>query len=438
MGIEEAIVLNISRETTAVSRAGFGIGMFLGAHKRFTDRRLSVNTAQAVLDAGFLSTDDEYIAAQKYFSQERKPTALVIGRRGSADAVTLTFPAPTTGETYSVVVNGETLSFTATVAETTAAELAAAFETANSAGFTTAAITFDDSAADGSAIIAPTVASTDYSITDESNITVSVTFPESLTDALNAVIAEEDDFYGVMCYSHVKADVTELAAAVQPLRKLYFTSSSEAAIVDTTDTSDTDSVAAQLKAGNYDRTILLYSAVANTQYPEAAQMGEGLPTDPGSRTWAYKTLAGITNDKLTSGQITNAKDKNCNVYTRLLDVPSIRDGKVASGEYIDIMRGVDWLHARLLERIALILFNAEKIPYTDTGLTVIRGAIAAQRQDGIDADFLSGSLDDTIVIPTEASINPVDKAARSVPGITFSFELAGAAQFFTINGSVTI
>lgn len=438
MSIEEVITLNISRETTAISRAGFGTGMFLDANKRFTGRQLVITSASELIDNGFLATDNAYKAAAKYFGQELKPTRLAIGRRDSDDNVTLTFDAPTLGKVYSITVNDEVLTFTATVAETTAAEVAAAFELANAAGFTAASITFDDTAADGTAIIAPTVAGTDYTIKSEANITVAATYSESLTAAYTAIKNELDDFYFVMCYSHVKADVIEMATAVESDRKIYFTSSDEAATKDDTDATDTTSTLKALKDAGYDRTVLMYSATASA-YPEAAFVGEGAPTDPGSRTWSYKRLAGVTVDSLTAAEISNVKNKNGNVYTNMTasGTPVTRDGKVVSGEWIDIIRGVDWSYARLTERLLSILVNNPKIPYTDNGIAIVGAEILAQRQDGINVGFLAGSEDDTLTLPKVADIAFNDKANRILTGVEFTWILAGAIQFTVINGTVT-
>jgi len=440
MSIEEVIQVNISRETSAVSQAGFGTGMFLDAHKRFTNRVLEISSASELLDAGFLSTDNAYKAALSYFGQELKPTKLAIGRRDSDDIATLTFDAPTVGKVYSITVNDEVLSFTATASETTAAEVAAAFELANTAGFTSAAITFDDTAADGTATITPTVPGTDYTVKSELNIEVAFTFSETLSDAFTAVKNENADFYFVMCYSHLKSDVLEMAAVVEAESKLFFTSNSEAEAYNTTDATDSTSTLKALKDAGYNRTACLYSAVADSVYPEAAQVGGSAPRAPGSITWAFKSLAGVTVDSLSAGEISNVKNKNGNVYTNLTasGSPAVRDGKVVSGEFIDIMRGVDWLEARLSERILSLQLNSAKIPYTDNGLALIEAEIAAQRQDGINAGLLAGSEEDTIFIPKVRDISFNDKANRVLRGVTFEFILAGAVHLTIINGTVTL
>ena len=439
MSLDQIVNVQISRQTTPVSRASFGLGMFLGAHKRFTNRIQQYTSVQSMLDAGFSSTDSEVIAAQKYFGQELTPTSLFIGRRAADDAVTLTFEAAAAaGVVYSLTINGEVATYTSAGAET-AAVVAAAFETANAAAFTAAGVTFDDTAADGTAILAPTVASTAYSLTNEQGIVITASYSETLTDALAAVRAENDTFYGVMCYSHVTADILEVAATVEAMSKIYITSSSESAVIDTPAATDTTSVAAQLEAAAYARTAMLYSAVADTQFPEAAWLGLMLPKDPGSATWKFKTLAGITRDSLTATQQTNATDKSANVYVEIGGVNITLEGTVSAGEFIDVIRGIDWTDARLTERIYSVLVNNDKVAYTDTGIAQIQAEIEAQKADGIAVGFLDDDPSThTVTVPKKADIAFNDRANRFLPGITFKFTLAGAIHAVSIQGTVTV
>ena len=435
--VSEVISLNISRETTAVSQEGFGTGMIMGLHKRFTERQQLISEASQALDLGFTSTDTEYVAAQKYFSQEVKSPLYVIGRQDTSDLSTITFDAPVTGKVYSININGQAMSFTATVAETTAAEVAAAFETANAAEIAAALIVFDDTAADGTATVTPTVASTAYTMKDEVSITVAVIASETLTDAYTAIKNEADSFYAVHLYTHVKADILEMAAVIESERKLLFVSSSESAAKDDTDASDTTSTLKALKDGQFFRTIYLWSGVADTQFTENAWSGRCLPEDPGSITWAYKQLAGVTIDNLTATEVANVKNKNGNILTPIKGVATTRDGKTTGGEWIDVMRGVDWFYARLTERLFSLLVNSPKVPYTDAGIALVESEVLAQRQEGIAVGFLSGSENDTTTVPKEKDVSFNDKANRILRGVEFEYELAGAIQFMVINGTVT-
>jgi hypothetical protein len=412
--------------------------MFLGDHRRFVERYKSYKSAKEVLADGFSSTDVEYIVATKFFGQELKPTKLAIGRRKANDNATLTFAAAVSGTSYSVTVNGVVLSYTAS-GIMTAAAVAAAFETANSAGFVTAGVTFNDAANDGTAILAPVVAATPISIVGEtSTLTVVNTYSETLTAALAAVEDENSDFFVVMAKSHVKADQLELATAVEAMDRLYFTSSSDANIKNQSAVVDTTSIARALKDGSYNNTSVMYSAVANSEYPEAAFVGYNLSYQPGENTWKFKTLSGITVDSLTTTQINNIKAKNCNYYTNIRNINITAEGVVASSEMIDTMVGVMWLKARLAERLFNLLINTPKLPYTAAGLAAVQAELLGQRQEGIASGFLSGSKDDVTTVPNIKDVSFADKATRTLNNVGFEWQLAGAVHFINISGSVVL
>lgn len=54
------------------------------------------------------------------------------------------------------------------------------------------------------------------------------------------------------------------------------------------------------------------------------------------------------------------------------------DGRVMSGEYINIVHGIDWLHVRIQERLFRLLMINEKIPYTAKVVDLVRCEILAQ------------------------------------------------------------
>ena len=73
MPIEDIVNVRISRDTTAVQRAAFGTLLFLGQTPVFTARYQTYSGTAGMLEAGYKSTDPEYIAALGYFSQEISP-----------------------------------------------------------------------------------------------------------------------------------------------------------------------------------------------------------------------------------------------------------------------------------------------------------------------------------------------------------------------------
>ena len=441
--IEQIVNVTISRQTTAVTQAGFGVMMFLGKHKVFNELSRSYPDSASLITDGFNSTDKEYIAASEYFSQDIAPTSILIGRQETDDLQTRTFGAASAGgEVYTLVAKSgidaeETFIYTSSGAETAAVVASGMTLLVNASG--TLALTMDDTAVDGTATITTDVATVPYTLKLTGAITVALSTTQTFTDAVTAV-NEDGAFYGLSSYSHVAATITELSVWANANKKIYGYSTADAA---TKLTTVTDTMAT-LQASSYDRSFGLFGGNAGvdeadaTEYPESAWMGNRFPTPPGSSTWMFKTLNGITVDKMSTIESTNIRDKNGNTYETIGGVNITREGKMASGEYIDVIRGVDWLESRMEERIYGRLVNLEKIPYTNAGIAIIENEIRAQLQEGIAAGVLDGERGYTVTVPRISEISANDRANRILPDIKFEAFLAGAIHRTTINGSVSI
>jgi hypothetical protein len=189
-----------------------------------------------------------------------------------------------------------------------------------------------------------------------------------------------------------------------------------------------------LKNAGYDRSIVVYSGDTDEQ-ADAALFGVLLPSTPGSLTMKFKTLAGVSADSLTSTQATAAKNKNCNIYRSIGGVNMLSEGTVASGEFIDVMHGIDWLQARIEEGVFGRLARSAKVPYTQAGAVLIEAEIRQPLDQGITNGLLASY---TVSVPDVASAPTNDKAARFLDGFAFEGILAGAVHKVQINGTITL
>ena len=352
--ISDIVEINISRETSAVSRAGFNIPMFLGTHSNFPERQRSYTNLAGVAE-DFNSTDPAYIAATRLFGQDIEPPEIVIGKR-YADSVDVSVLG--TSGTITNTYNGtEVVTDVSGAADATAAVglIESDFTAASITG-----ITFTDNL-DGTYTVAPTTSGDDYSFKVEPASAVSVTYnaSETYVDALDEVSNINNDWYALVTETHADADILSIAAAIEARRKIYGTSTSNTDVLSAVSTTD---IGQQLYDLGYTRTFIMYHADADTAYPEAAWIGGQLPEQPGSNTWKFKTLAGIPVSPLSTSQFNAAKDKNVNVYQRVGGVGITAEGVTGSGEYIDVTSFIDWLEARMQERIYFRLVNLKKVP----------------------------------------------------------------------------
>lgn len=253
------------------------------------------------------------------------------------------------------------------------------------------------------------------------------------TAALTAINNEDPGWYGFDIKSTTIADQEDAADWVETQKKIYFARSADADILDSGVTTD---IASYAESNNYDRTTVYYDASAEADYISAAAMGQGFPFDPGEQTWAYKTLVGVTATALTSAERTDALAKNANIYIGTAGVDHTEFGKVGSGEYIDIIRGIDWLEAIIQQAIFSELVNTKKIPYTDEGASIIDAILKGQLDRAVRATII---VDDYVTsVPKVADVPTNDKINRFLPDVTFTATLQGAIHTVRIDGVVSV
>jgi hypothetical protein len=262
-----------------------------------------------------------------------------------------------------------------------------------------------------------------------------VTVPETFVEALQAAQLIDDDWYGVAIESRDSAIVAAVAAWVETQTKLFATASDAANILTATTTSN---IAYTLKNAGYDRSLVIYHSDAATDWPEAALLGLQFAKTPGSSTYVYKTLAGISADSLTSAQKGYAHSYNAFTYTTRAGINMTEGGKVASGEWVDVIVGIDDLTIDMETKVFGKLANAEKIPYTMQGVLVIVGAINESLTRSVNNSVLAADPAPFVTYPEIADISDADKGNRILPDVEFEAVLAGAIHKATISGRVVL
>lgn len=427
--LTDIIEIQISRETSAVAQTNFNVPAFISAHTNFPERARVYSSLLAVAN-DFSSSETAYVAAQKFFGQAIKPANIVIGRRQIPNT-TVNVSTVAAATTYTITVSGIVINYVSQALDTAiliATGLKTAYNVTPAPGVTVidhldGTLTF--TAASG----------TDWSLKVSSNLSkANAPATESWSTTVSEVQDDNNTWYALAIESHNDLDVLEVAGVIEAKKKVFGTSSA-AVGVKTTGTTD---VFAKLQALGYQRTFGLYSADADTQFPECAWIGYQLQEQPGSNTWAYKALTGVTVSKLSDTEATNIKAKAGNTYESVGGQSVTVGGKMFGGEYIDVMVFVDWLEARMTERLWFRMANSKKIPYTSAGATIIESEIRAQLNDGIRVGGLSDSPSPVVRVPDVLSVSPNLRAQRIFEGITFEARLAGAIHFVKITGTVTV
>ena len=185
---------------------------------------------------------------------------------------------------------------------------------------------------------------------------------------------------------------------------------------------------------------------AENLYIGLAAAAKCLQYEPGSETWAYKTLAGVHASRLSSTEISKLKELNVNWYDTIGKDKLTALGKVKSGEWIDVIRLRDWIQADMQTNIMNLLKTNKKIPFTSSGIARVENVMSAtlqraQRNGGVcpdeydtDGNQIPGY---TVIVPAVSEITAAMKAARTLSGCKFEAYLAGAIHIIKIVGSLT-
>jgi hypothetical protein len=301
-----------------------------------------------------------------------------------------------------------------------------------------------------------------YATTDDAYIAVQNIFSQALSPAVvkigeqitadasdwtttyAAVKVEDPDFYAVALLDATKADIEAISPVVEAEKRIFFAVTADADVAAGT----ASNVAENLANADRDRTSLIYSTDADG-WANAVWAGRMLPETPGSANWAYTELKGIDAETLTTTELGNLADNNCNrieTISGVKSVPAATPGKVggayggivSSGEFLDTIRGVDFLEARLSEDLFSLLIQQKKVPFTNDGLAMVESVLRKGLElYGVQNNILvADSI--TITLPDLSTYDSTKKAQRWLDGVTFTADLAGAINKISISGTVSV
>ncbi|MBN41996.1 MAG: hypothetical protein CL573_00670 [Alphaproteobacteria bacterium] len=425
--ITDIIEINITRETAAVAQTNFNVPLFIASFTNFKERAREYANLEAVAE-DFDEESVVYTAATKFFGQTLRPNTVVIGRR-QIPAATVVIDIVRNNAQYSMNVSDVEFSYTSDESAT-AAEIASGLVASYNITPVTG-VTLQDQL-DGSIRIESNV-DWSLSVNEDMGVLESPAIESWLT-TLEAVQSYNDRWYALTTETHQRDAVLDLAGAIEAKRKIYGVSSAATDIAEGDD-SDLFSLLGSL---GYQRTFGIYSPTADTEFPECALIGYQLQEQPGSTTWAYKTLAGTQVTKLSDSASQNVRAKNATTFETIGGLRVTVGGKMFGGEWIDVMVFVDWLEARMRERIWFRLANSKKISYTNGGGTILETEVRAQLREGIRVGGLAETPAPIVTVPDVLSIAPNLRAQRIFEGISFEARLAGAIHFVKIRGRVVI
>lgn len=273
----------------------------------------------------------------------------------------------------------------------------------------------------------------------------------TIAAALEAIRAVNDDWAtlsGIKKYRD-SDDTESLTDAIESIPKIFIIATND---VNVLTLGDETTLNYYLKTAGYRRSGTIYHSDSNL-YPDISWLGKQLPKPIGSTNWAYKTLAGIAEGALvdipavllSESQIDAALDVNCNLYTQTMAADFTYFGTMGGGrnadndgEYIDIIRNIDFLQSRVTEGLLSLFLEMDILFFTDGGITTADGRLkSVLQQYGVDQKILIGETVKTS-FPKRSSVSSVNRENRFLPDGTFEGELRGAMDTIQIRGKVRV
>lgn len=254
------------------------------------------------------------------------------------------------------------------------------------------------------------------------------------TDAINDLTAAYNQWEFLITDATDEDAILEVAGLIEASEKFHVLFTNEAGVL----TSGTTDIASQIKALGYERTLMMFNENTNSTVPAAGWAGRFAGKQLGSTLWIYKPVVGILTSNLSTTQETNLKAKNVNWYANV-DGNSMMfgDNKVAGGEYIDVMLGVQWVITRMRERVFGAVTTYDKLNMDTGGVAVVEAAVRAVCQEAVDIGIFTKDVPITIIVPNVLNWSSAQRATRNLSGITFKAQLAGAIQYVDgIEGTV--
>lgn len=447
-----AVQSRITRNTVSVESATLNFPIFVTPNAYLSARvRAYGSWLEVTDDEAIPSTSETYAGLRLAFSQNPAPSTVFLGRQ-QIDDLTLTPNPIVNSATYSVkfIVRDDATQTPVTTNVSVVSDVDATADEIATLLFTDIDSNVSDvTAVDDTGSVTIT-ADSGFDFVIESLVKLEDTYSttESAADLLAAIQEENQDWY-FMCWSdHVEANILSMAAEIEAtgssdFPKTYFTSTADVdtiiALVD-----PAIDVIGKLKEFSYTRTICDWHQDADTLFPEMGDVGYNGPFQPGSTTWKFMQVVGviaasdpITGVNLSTGVQGFIEDRNGGWMGIERGVNFYHEGRTVSGEFIDIIRAVDWLNDEIEVELLTLLLNQKgtKIPNTPSGRQSIATTVDKVLDRAVGFNILSGYIPTTV--PAESEISSFDKINRILNNVKWTGFIAGAVHNVIVDGNLT-
>jgi len=255
--------------------------------------------------------------------------------------------------------------------------------------------------------------------------------PDALEDPLTVKTAIEkyydEDWYFVITADAELTDQIAVADFIEAKRFKEY-------VVKTIDSESRNA----FKAKGYFRTIQFYHPIEGEE-ADAALIGEVGNLQPGTITWKFKSLKGITPLKITADELKRIHEDGANVYVTKAGNPQTSEGIVVSGEYIDVVHGMDWIKHNIEHHMQETFRNNSKISFRSGGISLLETDLINVLERAAEFGIINKEDETplyTVVAKPKSEMPAEEVRKRIYSGLSFSYEPEEAIHLTKIHGEM--
>lgn len=236
------------------------------------------------------------------------------------------------------------------------------------------------------------------------------------------VLEENSDFFFVTCTDNTVETVKGISELCQVENKVYG--------VTVNSIEDAKTLGKEV----YDNTFVMYHEDADSFAAEALTVVMSYKI--GGKTAKFKTLQGVKESQVTRTDLADLEKANIFSYITKLGVLQTTEGKMLSGEYIDVVLGEYWIRFRMEEALQRLAITEEKIPYTNRGIGMLIGEVEKVLSRAVDQGIVEeGQYAIRYKLREDVPSNEV--ALRKYNYVEWTAMLQGAIHSGQISGILT-
>ena len=261
---------------------------------------------------------------------------------------------------------------------------------------------------------------------------------QNITDALDTLRDNHDDWYYLLPAAATDTQITALAAwaagTVLSLQTLATgQKEAEKLLVAQSATKSIAITSAQ--------SVICYNADVTNSYMHAAWVGRMIGYYPEAVTWKWKGLVGIPTADVDAAALGTLLTNHVNTYVNNHKREYMRDGVCADGEYIDVVIGRWQIKQAMRAAITKLMVETDEVPYNDTGFAMIGAAIISALNSAATNGIIR-SIDNRpqykVVIPRYSDASEKQIEQRIMPDITWYATLRGGVHGIKATGTLSI